>query len=58
MVNLPKKKKPRLIADFSLDNTGGWGERINHNEIDWKFQSYTGTNSGYDMIFMILYVSL
>ena len=22
---LPKTKKPRLVADFTLDHTGGWG---------------------------------
>ena len=26
------------------------GGRIKHNENDWKFLSYKGTNSGYDMI--------
>ena len=25
MENLPQTKKPRLVADFSLDHTGGWG---------------------------------
>ena len=25
MENLPKTKKPRLVADFTLDHTGGWG---------------------------------
>ena len=24
MDNLPQTKKPRLVADFSLDHTGGW----------------------------------
>ena len=47
---LPKTKKPRLIADFSLDHTGGWGGRIKYNDNDWKFQSYKGTNLGYNMI--------
>ena len=36
MENLPKTNKLRLIADFSLDHTGGWGERIKHNDNDWK----------------------
>ena len=45
-----RQKKPRLRADFSLGHTGGWGGRINHNDNDWKFQSYKGTNLGYDMI--------
>ena len=49
---LPKTKKPRLITDFSLDHNGGWGGgRIKHNDNDWTFQSYKGTNLGYDMIF-------
>ena len=48
--NLPKTKKPRLIADFVLDHTGGWGGRIKHNDNDWKFLSYKGTNLGYDLI--------
>ena len=60
--NLPKKKdqkmeylrktkiKLRLIADFSLDHTGGWGGRIKHNGNDWKFQNYKETNLGYGMI--------
>ena len=47
---LRKTKKPRLIADFALDHTGGWGGRIKHNDNDWKFQSYKGTNLGYDML--------
>ena len=50
MENLPKIKKPRLIAHFSLDHTGGWGGCIKHNDNDWKFQSYKGTDLGYDMI--------
>ena len=25
MENLTQTKKPRLVADFSLDHTGGWG---------------------------------
>ena len=50
MEDLPKAKKPRLIADFSLDPTGGWGGRIKQNDNCQKFQSYKGTNLGYDMI--------
>ena len=49
MENLPKTKKPRLVADFTLDHTGGWGGRIKKND-DWKFHSYKGTNLGYDMM--------
>ena len=30
MENLPKTKKPRLLADCTLDHTGGWGGRIKH----------------------------
>ena len=35
-----------------LGHTGGWegGGGIKHNENDWKFQSYKGTNLGYDML--------
>ena len=25
MEDFPKTKKPRLVADFVLDHTGGWG---------------------------------
>ena len=25
MENLPMTKKPRLVAGFTLDHTGGWG---------------------------------
>ena len=46
---LPKTKKPRLLADFTLDHTGGWGERIKQND-DWKFHGYNKTNLGYDMM--------
>ena len=45
-----RKTTKKLTADFSLDHTGGWGGRITHNDNDWKFQSYKGTNLGYDMI--------
>ena len=38
---LVKTKKPRLVADFTLDHTGGWGWRIKQND-DWKFKSYKG----------------
>ena len=47
---MPKTNKPRLIADFSLDNSDGWGGRIKHSDNYWKFLSYTGTSSGYDII--------
>ena len=32
MENLPQTKKPRLVADFCLDHTGGWGGRIKQND--------------------------
>ena len=44
------RQKKRLTADLSLSNTGGLGGRIKHNDNDWKFQSYIGTNLGYDML--------
>ena len=50
MENLLKTKKPRLVADFTLDHTGGWRGRIKQNDNDWKFQSYKGTSLGYVMI--------
>ena len=50
MENLPRTKKSRLVADFTLDHTGGWGGHIKQNDNDWKFQSYKGTNLGYDMM--------
>ena len=45
-----KTKKIRLGADFSLDHTGGWWGRNKHNDNDWKFHSYKGSNLGYDMM--------
>ena len=29
---------------------GGGGCGIKHNDNDWKFQCYNGTNLGYDML--------
>ena len=49
MENLPQTKKPRLVADFSLDHTGGWGGYIKQN-CNWKFHGYQGSNLGYDMM--------
>ena len=49
MEHLPKTKKSRLVADFTLDHTGGWGGHIKQND-DWKFDGYKGTNLGYDMM--------
>ena len=49
MENLPQKKKPRLVAGFSLDHTGGWGGRIKQND-GWECQGYKGTNLSYDMM--------
>ena len=34
MENLRKTKKPRLVADFTLDHTGGWGGRMNQNDLE------------------------
>ena len=49
--NICLRQKPRLIADFTLDHTGGWGGGgIKHNDNDWKFQSYKGTKLCYDMM--------
>ena len=31
-------------------HTGGWRERIKHNENDWEFRSNKRTNLGYDML--------
>ena len=51
MENWSKTKKPRLIADLTLDHPVGLGGgRIKHNANDWTLQSYKGTNLGYDMI--------
>ena len=50
MEDLPKTKKPRLIADFTCNHTGVWGGRIKQNDNDWKFQSYKRTMLGYDMM--------
>ena len=49
MENLPQTKKPSLVADFSLDHTGGWGGRIKQNDY-WTFHGYKGSNLGYDII--------
>ena len=49
MEYLPKTKKPRLVADFTLDHTGGLGGRIKQND-DWEIHGYKGTNLGYDMM--------
>ena len=49
MENFPQTKKPRLVADFTLDHTGAWGGHIKQNDY-WKYHSYKGTNLGYDMM--------
>ena len=52
MENLPKTKKPRLVADFTINNTGGWGGGIStHTYNNWKFQMYKGTNLSYDILY-------
>ena len=33
MENLPKTKNPRLVADFTLDHTGGWGRGVSSRMI-------------------------
>ena len=48
--NLSWTKKSRLVADFTLDHTGGWGGGGIKQKDDWKFKSYKGTNLGYDMM--------
>ena len=50
MENLPRTKKPRLVAYFTLDHTGGWGGGGIKQNDDWKFKSYKGTNLGYYMM--------
>ena len=50
MEYLPKTKKTILVADFTLDHTGGWVGSIKQNDNYWKLQSYKGTNLGYDMM--------
>ena len=49
MENLPKIKKPRLVADFTLFHTGVWEGSIKKND-DWKFHSYKAYNLGYYMM--------
>ena len=44
------KQKSKTNRWFSLCNTGVWGARIKQNDNDGKFQSYKGTNLGYDML--------
>ena len=50
MENLLKTKKPRLVADFTLDHTGGWGGGAIKQNDDWRFHTYKGTSLGYDMM--------
>ena len=50
MEYLHKTKKARLIADFLLIILVAGGGRIKHNDNDWKFHSYKGTNLSYDII--------
>ena len=37
MENLHKTKKPRIIAGFSLDHTGGWGGGVSSKIIIENF---------------------
>ena len=50
MEKLLKTKKPRLVADSTINNTGGRGGGCIKQNDDWKFKSYKGTNLGYDMM--------
>ena len=56
MENLKKTKKTRLTSNFYLGHHGGWGGGggIKQNENDWKFNSYKGTNLGYDVLYKSL----
>ena len=49
MENLPRTNKI-ITDDFPLVILVDGGGGIKHNDNDWKFQSYKGTNFGYDML--------
>ena len=49
MENLLKTKKDQQLIFLLVILVAGGG-RIKHNGNDWKFQSYKGTNLGYDML--------
>ena len=38
------------VAYFTLDHTGGWGGGVASKMMIWKFNSYKGTNLGYDIM--------
>ena len=42
MGNLPKTKNPRLLADFTLDHTGGWGGVSNRMTMIGNFRVIKG----------------
>ena len=42
MENFPKTKKPRLVADFSLDHTGGWGGGVSSKIVVVNFMVIKG----------------
>ena len=42
MENLPQTKKPRLVADFSLDHTGGWGGGVSSKTMIENFMVIKG----------------
>ena len=45
------RQKTKLIADFSLDQTGGWEGGVSSTmTMIGNFRGYKGTNLGYDMI--------
>ena len=48
MQYLPRKNKIRLVADFTLNHTGGQGGAVSSKMMIWKFKSYKRTNLGYD----------
>ena len=42
MENLPKTKKSRLVADFILDHTGGWGGGVSSKTMIGDFMVIKG----------------
>ena len=50
MQYLPRTNKIRLTADFILIILLAGVEACKKNDNDWKFQSYKGTNLGYDIL--------
>ena len=50
MEYLPKTKKIGLTSGFSIGHNGDWGRAYQKSENNWKFHSYKGTNSVYDVL--------